>query len=138
MRLFDSFRLVATAEPAASGAASAPTTPASSTESAATTGSGPCFLGPSFIHIDRARTELCTIHPADGFLCVFIIGHLYKPEAARLSGVAVLQNGNVIYLAISGKCLAQVVLSDFEIEIPYINIHRASFFGEYRSRGQRA
>lgn len=127
MRLFDF--LVATAEPAASRAASAPTASAPSTESAATACPSPCFLGPSFIHIDRARTELCTIHPADGFLCVFVVGHLYKSETARLPGIAVLQNGNVVYLAISGKRLAQFVLSDFEIEIPYINIHRASFFG---------
>jgi hypothetical protein len=72
---------------------------------------------------------LRSVHAADCFLGLLVVGHLHKSEASRLAGITVFQNGYVVYLAISGKRLAQIVFSDFEIEIPYVDIHRASFFG---------
>lgn len=118
----------ASAPPAASAAASAPAKPAP------TAGAGARFFRTCFIHVQRARTKLRSVHAVDCFLCFLVIGHLHKPESSRLAGITVFQNGNVVYLAISGKCLAQFVFSDFEIEISYVDIHLTSFFGESTGR----
>jgi hypothetical protein len=91
------------------------------TEAAATTsGFGSCF-----IHVQRARSQLVSVHCADRFFCFFVICHFHKTEAAWLAGIAVFQNSNVFDLPVSCKSLPKLIFTDVKIQIAYINILHA-------------
>ncbi len=108
----------ATTAAAASATKAAATTAASAAESTAGTG----FLRTCFVYVESARADLCTIHPADRFICFLVIGHFHKSKTSRLACVTVLQNGNVLNLAVCGKCLAEFVFCNFEVQISYVDV----------------
>ena len=78
-----------------------------------------------FIHIQRARSQLVSVHRADGFFGFFVICHFHEPKAAWLSGIAVFQNCNVFDLPVSCKSLPKLIFTDVKIQIAYINILHA-------------
>ena len=103
---------------AATAKSSATTAAPESTTTAA--GFGACF-----IHVQRARSQLVSVHRADGFFCFFIICHFHKTKATWLSGIAVFQNRNVFDLPVSCKSLPKLIFTDVKIQIAYINILHA-------------
>jgi hypothetical protein len=105
----------ATAEAAATAATAIEST------AAATTTFG---LGPGFIHVQAAVPQLGSVGSRNCLFCLFIVGHLHKAEAARLTGIAFLHDGDVIHLPISCECASQFIFGDVVIEIAYINIFR--------------
>ena len=82
-------------------------------------------FGACFIHVQRARSQLISVHRADGFFCFFVICHFHKTKAAWLSGIAVFQNRNVFDLPVSCKSLPKLIFTDVKIQIAYINILHA-------------
>jgi hypothetical protein len=113
-----------TAAIAATAAATA-TAKTAATPAATKTAAAPAGLGPGFIHIESARSQLVSIHRADGFFRLFIVGHLNKTKAARLAGIAVLQNSDVFDLPVSCKSLPKFIFCNVEIQITYIDILHA-------------
>jgi hypothetical protein len=99
----------ATAEPVA--AASAPT------ESA-----GARFPWTRFIHRQSPSTQLGAIQRCHGFVRIRVDRHFDKRETPSLTRVSVLHNLYSIYLAISGKCRIQILLSRLERNVPDINV----------------
>ncbi len=79
----------------------------------------------SFIHVQRARSQLVSVHRADGFFGFFVICHFHEPKAAWLSGIAVFQHCNVFDLPVSCKSLPKLIFTDVKIQIAYINILHA-------------
>jgi hypothetical protein len=124
------FRLVAVAE--ASTTASSPATaipaatPASESSSAASA-SEPALadLGPGFVYVESAGSELASVDRIDGLLGFLIVGHFYKAETSRLACITVFEYRNVIDLPVSCKSLSKFVFTDVEIQIAYINILHA-------------
>jgi hypothetical protein len=107
--------------------AAAPATAAKPSASTAAAKSPPAASGfrACFIHVQRARSQLISVHCADGFFCFFVICHFHKTEAAWLSGIAVFQNRNVFDLPVSCKSLPKLIFTDVKIQIAYINILHA-------------
>jgi hypothetical protein len=68
---------------------------------------------------------LVSVHRADGFFRFFIVRHLYKSKAARLTGIAVFQNSDIFDLPVSCKSLPKFIFTDVKIQIAYINILHA-------------
>jgi hypothetical protein len=120
---------IAASSPAAATTAAKPASAAPAKPSAATaaTKSSTTAAGfrACFIHVQRARPQLISIHRADGFFCFFVICHFHETEAAWLSGIAVFQNRNVFDLPVSCKSLPKLIFTDVKIQIAYINILHA-------------
>jgi hypothetical protein len=110
---------IASTTAATAKAATATTT---ATKAASTAASG---FRSRFIHIQRARSQLVSVHRADGFFSFFIICHFHKTKAAWLSGIAVFQNSNVFDLPVSCKSLPKLIFTDVKIQVSYINILHA-------------
>src|SRR5437868_7941385 len=53
-----------------------------------------------FINIQRATAQLRTVQCRDGFLSVFIAGHLNETEPTRATGLAIRKNAHAIDLSI--------------------------------------
>jgi hypothetical protein len=122
----------ATASATVSASATAATTTAAAAKSAATaaapkstTAATAAGFRACFIHVERARPQLISIHRTDGFFCLFIVGHLYKTKTAWLSGIAVFQNSDIFDLPVSCKSLPKFIFTDVKIQIAYINILHA-------------
>ena len=113
----------ASALPATAAAAS---TTASTAVEAAASAAGAFGLRTSFVHVERARSKLHSVAASDGFFGFFVVRHLDKAEAARLAGVAVFEDGNVVHLAVSRKGLSQLVFGDVEIQIADVNVFHIS------------
>ena len=122
--------------PAAIAASSSTATTAAKTSTAATAKSSATTAAPEstttaagfgagFIHVQRARSQLISIHRADGFFCFFVICHFHKTKSAWLSCIAVFQNSNVFDLPVSCKSLPKLIFTDVKIQIAYINILHA-------------
>jgi hypothetical protein len=112
----------AAAKSAAATAAATESTTASTATESATAATG---FGPGFIHVQRARAELVSVHRADRFFGFLIICHLHKTKAARLAGIAVFQNSDVFDLPVRCKSLPKFIFTDVKIQIAYINILHA-------------
>lgn len=110
--------IAATPSSTTTTAVSASTTATKSTASAAS-------FGPGFIYVQSARSQLVSVHRADGFFCFLIVCHLYKAKASRLAGIAVFQNRHVIDLPVSCKSLPKFIFTDVKIQIAYIDILHA-------------
>ena len=110
---------IAAASPAAPAAAKA------SASTAAEASASAAGLGPGFIYVESARSQLVSVHCADGLFRLFIVGHLHKTKAARLAGVPVLQNSYVFNLPVSCESLPKFIFTDVEIQITYIDILHA-------------
>ncbi len=110
-----------TATAAAITTTTAITTAATTTKSAATA----CSFRSGFIHVQRARSQLVSIHRADSFFCFFVICHFHKAEASRLSCIAVFQNSDIFDLPVRCKSLPKLIFTDVKIQIAYINILHA-------------
>jgi hypothetical protein len=119
--------IAASSPTAATAAKTASATTAKSSATAAATKSPTTAagFGACFIHVQRARPQLISIHCADGFFCFFVICHFHETEAAWLSGIAVFQNCNVFDLPVSCKSLPKLIFTDVKIQIAYINILHA-------------
>src|SRR5258708_31188065 len=115
----------ASALPATTTAASTAAS-ATAVEAAAST-AGTLGLRASFVHVESTRPKLHSVAAADGFFGLCVVCHLDKAEAARLAAIAVLENGDVIHLAVSSKCLSQLVFGDVEIQIADVNVFHISF-----------
>lgn len=120
---------IAASSPATTAAAKTTTTTAATAKAAAstTTKSSSTASGfrACFIHVQRARSQLVSVHRADGFFCFFVICHFHKAKAARLSGIAVFQNSDIFDLPVSCKSLPKLIFTDVKIQIAYINILHA-------------
>lgn len=106
----------------AAAASAAKTAASTTTTSAAKSTAGTGFLRTCFVYVESARADLCTIHPADRFICFLVIGHFHKSKTSRLACVTVLQNGNVLNLSVCGKCLAEFVFCNFEVQVSYVDV----------------
>ena len=114
----------ATATTAAKTSTAAPAK-SSATTAAPKSPTAAAGFGAGFIHVQRARSQLISVHRADGFFCFFVICHFHKTKAAWLSGIAVFQNRNVFDLPVSCKSLPKLIFTDVKIQIAYINILHA-------------
>jgi hypothetical protein len=113
----------------ATTAIAATTTAAAAKAAASTTAtkaaSAASGFGSCFIHVQRARSQLVSIHRADRFFCFFVVCHFHKTKASRLAGIAVFQNSYVFDLPVSCKSLPKLIFTDVKIQIAYINILHA-------------
>jgi hypothetical protein len=95
---------------------------ASTAAKASTTAAG---FRPCFIHVQRARSQLVSVHRADRFFGFLVICHLHKTETAWLAGIAVFQNSDVFDLPVRCKSLPKFIFTNVKIQIAYINILHA-------------
>src|SRR5579864_2608440 len=118
----------ATTSAAAIAATSTTTTAATAISTSATaaksTASAAGF-GPGLVHVQSARSQLVSVHRADGFFGFFVVCHLHKAKASWLAGIAVFQNSHVFHLPVSCKSLPEFIFTDVKIQIAYINILHA-------------
>src|SRR5258706_9550132 len=131
-------KLTSAAISAATTASTLPATAAAASTAtaaveAATAAAGTLGLGASFVHVERTGPKLHSVATADGFFGLFVVRHLDKAEAARLAGIAVLEDGDVIHLAVSSKGLSQLVFGDVEIQITDVNVFHISFSADRNS-----
>jgi hypothetical protein len=110
----------AKAAASATAAAKASTSTAATKSSPTAAGFGACF-----IHVQRARSQLVSVHRADRFFSFFVICHFHKAKAARLPGIAVFQNSDIFDLPVRCKSLPKLIFTDVKIQIAYINILHA-------------
>src|SRR6476646_7817644 len=82
-------------------------------------------FGPGFIHVQSARSQLVSVHRADGFFCFLVVCHLHKAKASWLAGIAVFQNSDVFDLPVRCKSVPELIFTDVKIQIAYINILHA-------------
>ncbi len=118
--------VASTAAPSVATTASAITTSASSTRPA--TKAAALRLGTGLIHVDVAGSQLRSIGPGDGLLCLFVVCHFYKAKTPWLARIAVAHNRYIINLAISLKSAPQFIFRDVVIQIADIDILHRSFF----------
>jgi hypothetical protein len=114
---------VATSASATTTAAAAVSAIAATTAAATRSALG---LGPRFIYIDGASTDLRAIQRRDRLFAVFVAGHFYKPKAPGTPGFAIRQNAYPVYLTVSLEDLPQFVVVGVETQIPHKDILHAS------------
>jgi hypothetical protein len=126
------FAEAAAAATAATTAAAIAATPASTTTAAipATTAAtkpaaSAAGFGPGFIHVQSARSQLVSVHRADGFFCFLVVCHFHKAKSSWLAGISVFQNSDVFDLPVSCKSLPEFIFTDVKIQIAYIDILHA-------------
>src|SRR6185295_14603193 len=84
----------------------------------ALTGSLRTFL--SFVHAQRTAIQVKAVQRLDGALRL-VLRHVYKTEAARLSGFTVIDELDRIDLAVTLEEASDVLLCRVEGEIPHVD-----------------
>jgi hypothetical protein len=110
---------------AATPASTTTAVPAATTTAAKASATTAAGFGPGFIHVQSARSQLVSVHRANGFFCFLVVCHLHKAKASWLAGIAVFQNSHVFDLPVSCKSLPEFIFTDVKIQIAYINILHA-------------
>jgi hypothetical protein len=118
--------VAASSAPAAAPAATIPTAISTSASAVAAATTAVLGFGTRFVHIECAPAHLRTVQCSNGFLSIFVTGHLHKAESARTSGVAVRHNAHPVHLSERFKHLPQFIFRRVKAQVPHKNILHAS------------
>jgi len=99
---------------------------AASATTAETTAASAVVLGPSFVDIDGASTELAAVECGDGFFAIFIAVHFDEAKATGASGIAIGHDADTVDLTVAFENLPEFVFTGIETEIPHKDVLHAS------------
>jgi hypothetical protein len=88
-----------------------------------------------FVHLQWATAEVLAVERLHGFLRVSA-RHLHEPEAARLTGVAIIDESDFFNGAVGGEQIPHAVFRGAEGQISDIQFGQKKFLGE-KSDGRR-